>query len=384
MKVLRASLLLCCVAIASAPQPVHARGGKKAAAPAFPEHVVLVILGGGVRVQDMLDEQLMPTVAAMGASGTVVKKVVSDAADGYAAAARILTGNAAAVSGSSKPRPAHPTLCEYVREFSDLPREKVWFVSFEGDDQLHLAHSTHEQYGAVFAPGVAHGQGPFAQPLAGFLEVLGRPVPMEAETWAHLRRLRLLSRRAASAYLPPEVGAGLAGAERVERALLRELDRKALLNRGPNPRDEQATRAALTVLEVHRPILTVVRYGEAEQGQASYENYRKVLAANDAGLARLRKAVAGDKRMADRTTFVVVADRGRNEKPDAKGRLGADDASKQRRHVAVVIDGPGLARRPRLKGPRSIDDLAPTIGHLLGFETEHATGGAWLGLLGTR
>ena len=96
------------------------------------------------------------------------------------------------------------------------------------------------------------------------------------------------------------------------------------------------------------------------------------------------EAVAADPRMGGRTTFVLVTDRGRNEKPDAQGRLGADDASKQRRHVAVVIDGPGLARRPRLKGPRSIDDIAPTIARLLGCRMPQADGTSWGSLLAAK
>lgn len=386
MNRLRLALLLSALLLLGPAASVQARGGKakKPRPPAFPSHVVLVIVGGGVRTQDLLDETLMPTVAAMASSGHVVRKVVSNASNGYTAAARLLTGSTRAVDGSAKSRPALPTLCEIVRAQRELPREKVWFVSFEGGDQLHLAHSSDAHHGAVFAPSIAYGQGAFAQPLASFLETLGRPVPLEPETWTQLRRLRLLSRTARRAYLPTEVDAGLPNAERVERALLRELDRKALLNRGPNPRDEQATRAARTVLEVHRPTLTVIRYGEAGQAQASYAAYRAVLAANDRGLARLRKAVLDDARMAGRTTFVVVTDRGRNEKPDAKGRLGADDASKQRGTVAVVIDGPGLARKPRLKGPRSIDDLAPTIAYLLGCRMPDSDGTPWLGLLRAR
>ena len=157
-----------------------------------------------------------------------------------------------------------------------------------------------------------------------------------------------------------------------------------MLNRGPNPRDEEAIRATLTVLAAHRPVLTVVLLGEAEQAQASYASYRAVLAANDAGLKRIQKAVAADPAMTGKTTFVVVADRGRAQKPDEKGRLGEAPAAKKGRFVGVVIHGPGLVRRPRLQGPRSLDDLCPTIGHLLGVETPHATGQAWLGLLNPR
>ncbi len=357
------------------------RGKAKVKPPAFPAHIVLVIFGGGVRGQDLGDPQRTPTLAAMAARGRRVEKVVSGAPDGYAATARILTGNAALVDGSKKPRPAQPTICEIVRAGLHLPREKVWYVSYEGGDQLHLAYSAHPKYGAVFRPGEAYGEGAFAQPLASFLEVMGRPLPMEPGVWTPLRRLRSLSRRAASVWLPRGVDVGLPASERVERALLRELDRKALLNRGPNPRDEQAVRAALTVLAIHRPVLTVVRLGEAAQAQASYEAYLRVLAADDGGVARLRAAVAADARMAGRTTFVVLADRGRDAAPDAGGRLGAQDASKQRAWVPVIIDGPGLKRRRGRSPERSIDDVAPSIAHLLGLAAEHATGHAWLDLL---
>ena len=184
--------------------------------------------------------------------------------------------------------------------------------------------------------------------------------------------------------MPQTIDAGLPRAERVERALLRELDRKARLLPKLNPRDEQAFRAALTVLEIHRPVLTVVRLGEAAQAQASYDAYRNILVAADKGIARLRKAVANDKHMAGRTTFLVVADRGRNAEPDENGRLDADDDSKQRRRVQLVFEGPGLRRRPSLRGPRSLADVCPTIGHLLGVPTDGAAGQAWTTLLNER
>ena len=379
-------LLILLATLAPPPAEVVARGGKAAggAGPAFPRHVVLVVLGGGVRTADLRDVDLMPNLVALAAEGRLVDDVVSGAPDAYAAAARILTGRADAVDGAAKSRPRWPTIAERVRAERDLPAEKVWFVSFEGGDRLHLAWSDHPEHGAVVGPSTTYGHGPFGQPLRPFLEVLGRPLPMEPEAWTLLRGLRGISREAASIWLPASVDAGLPRSEGVERALLRELDRKALLNTSPGPRDEEAIRAALTVLEVHRPVLTVVLLGEAEQAQASYAAYRAVLGAADAGLGRLRAAVAADSEMAGATTFVVVPDRGRNEAPDAKGRLGADDASKGRGRVAAVLAGPGLARRPGRLGPRALEDLAPTIGHLLGVAVPDATGTAWGPLLAPR
>jgi hypothetical protein len=367
--------LLACLALA----PDRARAKDEPAAK--PEHVVLVVLGGGVRSADVADPELMPALANLAGHGRLLTGIESDAPDGYAAAARILTGRDDGPDGTSRAPPEAPTLCEYVRGALELPREKVWYVSHAGGDDLHLAHSTNERYGSALGPGVAHGFGAFAEPLRGFLEKLGRPVPMEPEAWEPLRRLRLSSRAAVSVWLPSEVDAGLPRAEAVERALLRELDRKALLLEGPNPRDEQAFRAARTVIEIHRPVLTVVRLGEAEQAQTSFERYRAVLRANDAGIRRLRAAVAGDPRMAGRTTFVVVGDRGRNEKPDESGALGADDDSRSRRHVAMVIAGPGLARKRARKQPRHLRDVCPTVARLLGVEADAATGRVWAEIL---
>lgn len=369
-------LLLVCLTASS-------RVGAKDA-PAQPDHVVLVILGGGVRAEDMLDEKLMPAVAAMAKQGRVVKKIESGAPDGYAAAARILTGRDDGLDGARLGRPPNPTLCEYVRRARDLPAEKVWFVSCEGGDHLALAASTHARYGTVFAPSVAYGIGAFAQPLESLLAKLGRPVPTEGDAWGQVRRLRRLSRQLMSVWLPRSVDAGLPRSEVVERALLREIDRKALLVEGPNPKDVLAFRAARNVIEIHRPVLTVIRLGEAEQAQASFEQYRAVLAANDKGIARLQAATAADKQMAGRTTFVVVADRGRNEKADAKGALGEDDESRGRQFVALVASGPGLARRGKLKGDRSIDDVCPTVAQMLGVEASHGTGRIWMELLAPR
>lgn len=363
--------------------------GAKEKAPKFPEHVVVVIVGGGVRAADFGDAKTMPRLKALMDRGRVVKKVQAGAPDPYSATMRILTGRNETIEAAKLPRSAYPTLMEYVRHDRKLPAEKVWYVSFEGGDHLHLATSTDAAYGVAAAPSVATGVGAFAGPLARFLEDRGRPDPVEDDAWAVLRKLRLLGREARRSWLPQDLDAGLPSAERVERALLRELDRKrhpALLKQThpTTPRDEQAIRAALTVLAVHRPVLTVIRLGEAERAVHSFDEYRAVLAHADEGLGRLEDAVAADEQMRGKTTFVVLPDLGRNEKPDAEGRLGADDASKQRTRVSVVFAGPGLRRRGRVEGDASLDDVCPSVAWLLGARAPAANGRVWTGLFRDR
>lgn len=350
----------------------------KETGPARPERVVLVILGGGVRARDMLDKTLMPTVAEMAEGGRVIDEVRSEARSGSTAVARLLSGCPGALDSPGQ-HPQKPTLMEYVRVGKKLPAEKVWYISFEGEDQLKLAHSTHPEYGSGVAPGVASGLGAFGDPLATFLERTGRPDPLPAAAWKLLRGMRAANRGTIRRDLPDEgVPAGLPRSERMERALLEEIDRRSLLVRGPAPRDERAWRAAKTVLQIHRPVLTVIRLGEAEQAQKSEAAYRRVLAANDGGLKRIRAVVAADPEMRATTLFIVVPDLGRDAKPNAQGGLDQNDESEDHRELALVAFGPGFkAKKGRVKRVRKLVDVCPTLGILLDIPTPEAQGEAW-------
>ncbi len=347
--------------------------------PARPSRIVLVVLGGGVRARDMLDAKLMPTLAAMAAEGRVIDEIRAEAANGYEGVAQLLTGCAKPVPGPET-HPVRPTFMEYVRVGRKLPPEQVWYVSFEGEDQLRLGHSTHPAYGSGVAPSLAAGMGAFGEPLKTFLERMGRPDPLPKEAWTLLRGLRGRSRSAVREYLPEEgVPAGLGRSERMERALLEEIDRRALLARGPGPRDLRAWRAARTVLRIHRPVLTVIRLGEAEQAQKSEAQYRQVLAANDKGLAGLRAILNSDPELKGKTLVVVVPELGRDAKPNELGGLAQSDESVDHRELALVAFGPGFkAKKGRVKRVRRIEDVCATLGLLLGVPTPHAEGAAWV------
>lgn len=371
--------IACALLLALGPAlPAQRAARAKEHGPARPTHVVLVILGGGVRARDMLDAKQMPTLAAMAVEGRVIHEVRSEAGNGYEAVARLLTGCPGAVPGPET-HPTRPTLMEYVRVGRNLPPEKVWYVSFDGGDQLRLAHSVDPAFGSGVGPAVASGMGAFGEPLASFLDRLGRPDPVPKEAWTLLRGLRARSRNAVSMYLP-EVGvpAGLPRSERTERALLEEIDRRSLLARGPSPRDERAWRAAHTVLQVHRPVLTVIRLGEAEQAQKGLEQYKRVLWANDKRLARLRALIAGDANLRGRTLVVVVPDLGRDAKQNERGGLDQNDESADHRELALVAVGPGFKpKKGRVKRVRRIEDVCATLGILLGVPTPSAEGEAW-------
>lgn len=337
----------------------------------------MLIVGGGVRARELLDGARMPAVKALAAEGAVVDAVASPRDNPWLAARDLLTGRNDEPDAPGRPPPANPTLFEFLRAGGGVAPEQVWFVSPNGGEDLALAASTNPGFGPALGARTAHGDGAFGEPLKAFLDDLGRPVPVPETVWPLLRRLRGLNRQAAGPFLPDDVDAGTVESERVERAVLTELDRKSTLVRGASPGDQRALRAAHTLLVVHRPRLLVVRLTGGEAAQESLDAYHAALRVADEGLARLRAAVAQDPQLAGKTAFVVTTDTGRNAKLNARGALDADDESPDRRTAAVVLAGAGVKAGGRVKGARALVDLVPTLGRLLSVATPGATGRAW-------
>jgi hypothetical protein len=186
-----------------------------------------------------------------------------------------------------------------------------------------------------------------------------------------------VNRKAVGPFLPDDVDSGSPEAERVERAVLQELDRKAAFLKVANPADEKATRTALTILAVHRPRLQVLRLTGAEVGQQSAEAYFESLRQADQALARLRVAIAADPLLASSTALAVATEMGRNAKPDASGGLGATEESPSRRRALLLAAGPGIKPDSKPKGGGTLPDVAPTLARWLGASMPHAAGRAW-------
>ena len=364
------------VTFAAAPRPVVGDGETEVS-----KRVVFVILGGGVRSRDMQDDERMPNLARWVKEGLFVERVESGAQDATDGTSRLLTGRADALPDPSE-APVHPTLMEVVRADLSLDAHACWYVSFEGAEALKLAASTHERYGPGVAPAVTHGAGPFGEALSDFFETRSRPYPLDDRQAELLQGLRAANVSARGNRLPP--AARSLGTERlaqIERVLLAELDARNLYQRGAAVRDRQALRCAETVLTVHRPVLTVVRLGEAEKAERSEREYFDVLRENDERLALVRQEIEKDPEMAAHTLWVIAADRGRNRRASEDGALRADERSADREEVAVLFSGRPLARRARVKGTRSTLDVAPTIAAFLGATMPDPGGRVWEGVL---
>jgi hypothetical protein len=320
--------------------------------PARVDHVVLVALGGGVTSADMTDETRMPWLAG---AASVHLALSAEATRPHAGAIELLTGRPDPRAGGGHPRPEHPTLMERVREQGNLPAEQVWFVSYDGGDALALAYSSDGAFGRPVGPSVCTAEGAFGAPLAPLLETLGRPVPTPDATWDLLRGLRRLGAGRLGARLPETVDAASPAAERVERALLAEIDRRAALVRGPVARDVRALGAAGTVLAVHRPVLTVVRLGDLTLVREDADRPPR-LAAEDAALAALQRVIERETGPARRAVLLVVG-----EPYHAGGPPGRAAATVG---LAVV----GGRSRGRRSGKGRLAEVAPAVLSLLGLE----------------
>jgi hypothetical protein len=346
--------------------------------PARPDHVVLVVFGGGVRTKELLGRSdLCPTIHAIGAAGFSSSEWAAGGFDPVDGTKSILTGRDVPVETPGRTRRAWPTVMEYARKGLGLPATAVWYASFADGEALDLAASDHADYGAPFAPSVAVGDGPFGEPLKALFRLFGRPNPTTPRTWELLNTMRATSGREAAKRLGITTDAAAAQeSRRLERALLDEVDRRSRDLSGAAGLDARAIRAGITALRVFRPRLLVIRLGQADVAQKDLYAYWDVLKRDDAEIARLRVEIAGDPVLRTTTTLLVVSDVGRDAGQNAAGGFGRSDGSPDATTVALVGEGPGLRKDVSLHSPRSIHDLCPTIGRLLGFPTPHAEGAA--------
>jgi hypothetical protein len=354
---LRASWLAAGAALLASPAPAGA-------APPRCEHVVLVVLGGGVRTKELLGRpDLAPNARAIAREGFAVPGWAAAGTGHEDAVEGILTGRRVPVRTRTDPRPGWPTVLEYARKGLGLAPEGAWYASYADGEALALAASAHAEYGAAWAPRLAHGEGPFGEPMKSLFALFGRPNPTKPRTWEILASLR----------------SGPAGAAaedaRLERALLEEVDRRAAAS-GAAGLDARAVRAAITALRVFRPRLVVVRLGQADVGHKDLFAYWDVVKRDDSEIGRLRDEIRGDPALASTTALLVAPEIGRDAEPNALGGIDHDDGSEHATTVAVLGEGAGIRRGAVAKGPLSLADLCPTIGALLGFPTPHAEGTA--------
>ena len=143
-----------------------------------------------------------------------------------------------------------------------------------------------------------------------------------------------------------------------------------------NPRgDRLLTALTLRALKELRPRLVMVNYNDCDYVHwGYYSHYTTGISIMDEGIRELVAAVEADPEYRDNTVFVIVPDCGRDSNPMSAVPCQHHFNSKSSREIFALLLGTGIARGVVVDRIVRQVDVAPTIGQLMGFRTEHAEG----------
>ena len=109
----------------------------------------------------------------------------------------------------------------------------------------------------------------------------------------------------------------------------------------------------------------------------NWDDYLNAISIADSLVGELWNTLQADTAYGGKTTMLITNDHGRHD----YNFQGHGDDCMGCRHIQLLAIGPDIQSGLVSEIPRTIPDIAPTIGELLGFTTEDATGSAMLELL---
>jgi hypothetical protein len=329
-------------------------------------HVVLVVLGGGVRTVDLVNQDHLPNFKMVFAQGVSTTQCRVEALESKAATRVMLTGTQPDPQpGPTKPWPS-PTLFECLRKERGLSQEQVWLIVSGPTDPAIFCTSSHPDFGPAFGPTVlapdqilSHGLSHKADSGSA---IAADPAPSSTSPLAEA-----LAANAPSGVRPKTI-------QSLTRLLASELK---VLPTGPGEVDLRAMRCAAFVLQELDPVFLTVILSDASTAARRHSDALQVLKRLDAELGELLKAMRSTPERARRTSLVLAVDHGRNAKLSPDGSLGCDDGSASVSRVPVVFYGPGFRSRESSGSLFRQVDLAPTIGRVLDIRMRTAEGRAF-------
>jgi hypothetical protein len=140
--------------------------------------------------------------------------------------------------------------------------------------------------------------------------------------------------------------------------------------------DAEVFDSFVQVIEQARPAFTVLYLADVDAAghSGSWERYTDAVTAADAIVAQVWDLVQSTAGYAGRTTLLVTSDHGRHD--DAHGGFGGHgDGCEGCRQVTFLAIGPDIdpGCAPPAQ-PRTIVDVAPTIGRVLGYDATYGEG----------
>lgn len=109
----------------------------------------------------------------------------------------------------------------------------------------------------------------------------------------------------------------------------------------------------------------------------NWEDYIQAISIADSLVGELWETLQADQGYAGKTTMLITNDHGRHDYNFSGHGDGCDGC----RQIQLLAIGPDIHPGLISDVPRTIPDITPTIGEILGFTTEHATGSPMLELI---
>ena len=136
--------------------------------------------------------------------------------------------------------------------------------------------------------------------------------------------------------------------------------------------DREVWEAARPVLERDAPSLFLMYLPDVDHAGhlGDWGDYQEAISTADGVVGELWDFLQRDPDYAGKTTLLVTNDHGRH----TDDFTGHGDSCDGCRTIQLLAAGPGIRRDHVSTAPQRIEDIAPTIGRIMGFETEHATG----------
>ena len=136
--------------------------------------------------------------------------------------------------------------------------------------------------------------------------------------------------------------------------------------------DQGVWEAARPVLDADAPRLFLLYLPDVDHAGhvGDWTGYEESISTADRVVGELWDYLQGDPDYAGQTTLLVTNDHGRH----TDDFTGHGDGCEGCRTVQLLAAGPGIREAHVSTTPHRIVDVAPTIGRILGFQTEHATG----------
>ncbi|MCX6133926.1 MAG: T9SS type A sorting domain-containing protein [Ignavibacteriales bacterium] len=128
-------------------------------------------------------------------------------------------------------------------------------------------------------------------------------------------------------------------------------------------------------LQAHHPELAVIYFPDVDSAPSrGWSAYTQAIVTADSIVGMLWNFLQGDPFYRNTTTLLVTNDHGRHLDGVQNGFVSHGDGCWGCRHIMFLGVGAGMPKGMHSSVRRTITDITPTIGSLLGFPTPYATG----------